>query len=115
MSRAPERCFTRVGSGLTCKHYTRLERLARDKHSSLLQKFVTYGRKKFYNIVPRCRCHKPVFSSSLTLLQNKLEGLSMKRLNVIGLHHPLDGVTSPEYKLLRFKQLTKFSPKNRKH
>ncbi len=26
-----------------------------DKHSSLLQKFVNYGRKKFCNIGPRCR------------------------------------------------------------
>ncbi len=29
---------------------TGLEKLAKDKHSSLLQKFVTYGRKKFHNI-----------------------------------------------------------------
>jgi hypothetical protein len=28
----------------------RLERLDRDKHSSLLRKFVSYGQKKFYNI-----------------------------------------------------------------
>jgi hypothetical protein len=27
-----------------------LERIARDKHSSLLRKFVNYGQKKFYNI-----------------------------------------------------------------
>jgi hypothetical protein len=27
----------------------RLERLARDKHSSLLRKSVNYGRKKFYS------------------------------------------------------------------
>ncbi len=27
---------------------------------------------------------------------------------LIGLHHPLDGITSPEYKLLRFMQLTIF-------
>jgi hypothetical protein len=27
----------------------RLERLARDKHSSLLRKYVNYGRKKFYS------------------------------------------------------------------
>ncbi len=27
-----------------------MERLARDKDSSLLQTFVTYGRKKFHNI-----------------------------------------------------------------
>ncbi len=50
LSGAPFRCFTWVGSGLICKHQTRLERLARDKRSNLLRKFVTYGRKKFYNI-----------------------------------------------------------------
>jgi hypothetical protein len=27
-----------------------VERLARDKHSSLIQKFVNYGQKKFYEI-----------------------------------------------------------------
>ncbi len=32
----------------------------------------------------------------------------------IGLHHPLDGVTNPEYKLLRFIQLTKFFCKEKK-
>ncbi len=37
-------------SSFTREHQTRLEKLARDKHSSLLQKFITYGRKKFYNI-----------------------------------------------------------------
>jgi hypothetical protein len=31
----------------------------------------------------------------------------------IGLHHPLDGVTNPEYKLLRFIQLTNFFAKKR--
>ncbi len=38
---------TWVGPGLTHKHKTRLERLAKDKHLSLLQKSVNYGRKKF--------------------------------------------------------------------
>jgi hypothetical protein len=32
-----------------------LERFARDNHSSLLQKFVTFGRKKFHNIGPRSK------------------------------------------------------------
>jgi hypothetical protein len=32
---------------------TKLEKLARDKHSSLLRKFVIYGHKSFYNIVRR--------------------------------------------------------------
>jgi hypothetical protein len=36
-SGVPESCFTQVGSGLTCNHKTRQERLARDKHSSLLK------------------------------------------------------------------------------
>ncbi len=38
---------------LTHKHKTRLEGLARDKHSSLLRKFVNYDRKEFYNIAAR--------------------------------------------------------------
>jgi hypothetical protein len=45
-------CFTREGSSLTCKHYARLERLARDKHFGLLRKSVNYGRNKFYDTVP---------------------------------------------------------------
>ena len=44
-----EESSNQVGSGLTLKHSTRLERLAKDKHSSLLRKSVNYGRKKFYS------------------------------------------------------------------
>jgi hypothetical protein len=51
-SEAPERIFTQVGSGLTHKHYTRLELLTRDKHTFLLLSFVNYGHKKPYNIGP---------------------------------------------------------------
>jgi hypothetical protein len=57
----PERCFTWVGSCLTHKHYTILEKLARTQHSSLVQKFTIYDRKKFYNIGPWCQCHKTFF------------------------------------------------------
>jgi hypothetical protein len=39
-------------TSLTLKHLTKLEKLARDKHSSLLRRFVNYG-KKSYNIRPR--------------------------------------------------------------
>jgi hypothetical protein len=39
---APERCFSLIVSVLTRKHYTRLERLARDKHSSFFEPFVSY-------------------------------------------------------------------------
>ncbi len=42
-----ERFLNRVGSCFTNKHYTRREKLARDKHPSLLRKFVNYGRKSF--------------------------------------------------------------------
>jgi hypothetical protein len=34
-----------------------------------------------------------------------------KMCNTIGLHHPLDGITNPKYKLLRFIQLTIFLQK----
>jgi hypothetical protein len=40
---------------------TRLERLSRDKHSSLLRSLANYDRKKFYNIGPGC-----VFAKLLT-------------------------------------------------
>ncbi len=37
---------------LPTKYQTRLERIAREKRSSFLQKFVNYGQKKFYNLGP---------------------------------------------------------------
>jgi hypothetical protein len=43
---------TQVGSCLTRKHKTKPERLGRDIHSSLLQKYVNYKRKKFYTTGP---------------------------------------------------------------
>ncbi len=45
---------------LTYKHYTGLERIARDKHSSKLLTFVNYWLKKFYNIGPWCEKIKPL-------------------------------------------------------
>ncbi len=36
--------------GLVKLSYTKLEKLDMDKHSSLIQKFVSYRCKKFYNI-----------------------------------------------------------------
>jgi hypothetical protein len=50
--RVPEKCFTRVGSGVTRKYWTRLERPIRYKHSSLLQTLIKCEEKKFYNIGP---------------------------------------------------------------
>ncbi len=46
-----------VVSKSVCK--TRLEKLAVDKHSSLLRKNLIYGREKFYNIGPE-RSHSKV-------------------------------------------------------
>ncbi len=40
--------------------------------------------------------------------QDELRCLIRIKILIIGLHHPLDGVTSPEYKLLRCIQLTNF-------
>ncbi len=56
---------------LTHNRLTRLEMLARDKHSSSLLIFVNYSCKKLYNIGPCCR---GTFSTlTLTLQMNKLE------------------------------------------
>ncbi len=56
-----DKWFTRVGSNLTHKHFTKLERLSRDKRSSLLWKVVTYGCKKFYNIGTWFEGYKKLF------------------------------------------------------
>jgi len=46
LSVAPLRCSTLwKAPGLIHKHFTMLERLARDKHASLLRKSVNYGSK----------------------------------------------------------------------
>jgi hypothetical protein len=37
---------------LAFKQQTRLERLAKDKHSSFLQIFVNYGQKSFITLAP---------------------------------------------------------------
>ncbi len=46
----PSEATSRIGTGLTHKHKTRMEKFARDEHSSLLRTFVNYRHKKFYNI-----------------------------------------------------------------
>jgi hypothetical protein len=42
----PEKYSTKACSGLTRKHDSRLERLARDKHCSLVGRFASCKRKK---------------------------------------------------------------------
>jgi hypothetical protein len=56
-----------------------LERLARDKRSSLFKKVVTYGRKKFYNIGHRSHPENPEPLKTLAaafpeLFGNQFEG-----------------------------------------
>jgi hypothetical protein len=65
----PFRCCT-LGKApsLAHKQQTWLERIARDKHSSLLQKFVTYGRKEFYNISSRGLYHKTYYGRNLQFM-----------------------------------------------
>ncbi len=50
LGKARSRCFTWEGSDLTRERSTRLERLARGKHSNLLLTSVNYGRKRLCNI-----------------------------------------------------------------
>ncbi len=60
-SEAPFR-YSTLGqaSGLAHKHQTRLERLARDKHSSLLRKSVNYDCNKFYDTCRWCMVGLPI-------------------------------------------------------
>ncbi len=44
--------YSWIGSGVTSKHKTCLERLANDKHSSLLRTFVNYAIKSFIGLAP---------------------------------------------------------------
>jgi len=77
LTKTSEVCtITWVSSGLTRKHYTRLERLNRHKHSSLLRKTINNGHKKFYSTGPSrvfylfhvCGSNPhQVYSSDLTL------------------------------------------------
>ncbi len=43
----PEGCFTSAGSSLTRKHKAKREKPDKDKHSSLLETFINFGRGTF--------------------------------------------------------------------
>ncbi len=69
-----------VGSELAGKQYTRLEKFARDTHSNVLQVFINYGRKMFYDIEHRGQCYKTflvhnlqIFILSLSVCQTRFE------------------------------------------
>ncbi len=53
------------GARLAHQQYTRLERPARSKHSSILQKIVTYDCKKFYNNGPKSQLLKNILFVTL--------------------------------------------------
>jgi hypothetical protein len=55
---------TWIGSGLTRNNWIRLERIVRDKHSSLVKKIVNYVRKKFDRFGPCRFITLPYFSLS---------------------------------------------------
>ncbi len=69
------------------KRNTKLRRLKRDKHSSLLQKFVNYGRKKFCDVGPGVNVIKllfPLFAKFNTKLECLLIGRkSLPRTNTV--------------------------------
>ncbi len=102
-SGTPERCFTLVGSGLTCKHQTRLERLSQNKHCSLLRKFVNYARKKFYNIGAWCPQYQqyPKFIQRLVLAcSHPIDLQSNGEISSVNIM--LDGTMYPSQKLAHF-------------
>ncbi len=66
-------CSTRVSSGLSHKHKARMKRLVSEKCSGLLQTFVNYARKMFYNIGPGSQSHKNIFGVNLFTLYHKLD------------------------------------------
>jgi hypothetical protein len=66
---ASEMCLKWAGSGLTCKHLTRLLRFARNKSFSLLQKLVNYGQKSFIAF-PRSQNYKTKFTLGIIFILN---------------------------------------------
>ncbi len=67
-----------VGSGVTRKCWTRLERLAKDKRPSLSLKVVTYGHKKFYNIG---HCSEKLFMFSFCLCVISFYQMQLSEVN----------------------------------
>ncbi len=80
-SEVPLRCSG--ASGATVGYYklkTRPGRLAKDKHSSLLQKSINYDSKKFYGIGQSC---KICYSHILQFFCKKLDRLSLASLSTL--------------------------------
>ncbi len=78
---------------------------------------------RLYNIIPKCILTPFMAEFNFWSKVSKFDGILYFWMYVreachhrqgIGLHHPLDGITSPLYKLLRFIQLTNFFCKEKK-
>ncbi len=65
--------------GLTHKHWTSLERLARDKHSSLYRKSINYRKKSFIRLATGVNVIK-LFCPYFANFSNELERLSLASL-----------------------------------
>jgi hypothetical protein len=96
-SGAPERFFNRVGSCFRNRHQTRLERLAMPKHYSLLQKYVNYDCKKFYNIETQVQCYKTFYHSNLPPFHGHTIILCYKTLSKYSKYHIM-AVNNPDKK-----------------
>jgi hypothetical protein len=68
----PEKMFN-LGSLQPYSEMTRLEKLARDKHSSLLQKFINYGEKGFITLGSGGANIMKLFSAEFTNFYAELE------------------------------------------
>ncbi len=82
-----------------------------------------FRTKKFFNIRPRAQRYKTIYIRNISYismkrcnLQERVSKYYVKKVlwdrplahALIGLHHPLDGITNREYKLLCFIQLSIF-------
>ena len=79
-----------------------------------------FWKSHLRNRAPPKKTHKFIrftFNRGFPILSTCFFVNRMRRPNLcnqaIGLHHPLDGITNPEYKLLHFIQLTIFCKKKR--
>ncbi len=82
-SGSPQRCFNLVGPGLASKHWTRLERLAKDKHSSVLRRSVNYGHNKFYSTGPRLGSESGFFFHLFFITRANIIKLFMAVINSV--------------------------------
>jgi hypothetical protein len=77
-------CQSEAPFGRPLKHYISLERLASDKHSSLLEIIMNYNTKRFYNIGPKRHCWEHIF---IYLWNFNIVGFCWSAAVVLGVEH----------------------------